>query len=312
MSLQPGSWEPLFKEYRSYLVSFAFRMTGSIADAEDLVQETFLKCTELDLKEVSNPKALMTKICANKGLDYLKSARMRRETYPGTWLPDEIPQGLSPWDVAKDAASPEEQTLLEESLTTSFLLLLEELSPKERVVFLLNEILSYSFLEISELLGKKQDACRKIAERARKIIKNNQHRVFRRPAKGSEKILFEFYSHAKMGNIQKMVQLLSPNSELWGDGGGKVKAGGFLADKEEITVFFRGLVSSGIFNSSHYKVEHHPVNGRPGIIISKRLETGAWCFDSILSFEISRGQIERIYAQRNPDKLNALVNLLLR
>src|SRR5262249_24583773 len=154
--------------------------------------------------------------------------RKRRESYIGTWLPDELPQGLHPWPHADEGASPEEAALLAESLTTSFLLLLEKLSPQERVIFLLSDVLGYSFGEIAKLLDKQTDYCRKAAERARNSIKGNRVR-FSPPPQNAEKILAEFFSYAKNGDAQKMAQLLSKNSELWGDGGGRVKAAGHLA-----------------------------------------------------------------------------------
>lgn len=303
------SWDSLFIKYRSYLVSFAFRMTGSLADAEDLVQETFLKCSEIDIKTIENPKSFLTKVCSNKGIDYLRSAKKKREVYPGIWLPDEIPKGLAPWDFNLEVSSPEEETILVESLTTSFLLILEKLSPQERIVFLLKEVFHYSYLEISELLDKKQESCRKIAERAREAVKKNRHLTFKPPSKEKEKVIFDFFSLAKEGDLQKMVKMLSSDTELWGDGGGHVKASGYLNKQEEIISFFDNLISSGIFNSHLHQVEFRQVNYRPGVVISRKLETGTWVFDTVLSLEIKDSKIIRIYAQRNPEKLATLINL---
>lgn len=156
MEIQYGSWAAIFIEHRPSLISFAFRMTGSLADAEDLVQETFLECARVELLKIEHPKSWLMKVCSNKGIDYLKSARKRRESYIGTWLPDGLPQSLHPWPSADEGVSPEEAALLAESLTTSFLLLLEKLSPQERVIFLLSDVLGYSFSEIAKFLNKKQ------------------------------------------------------------------------------------------------------------------------------------------------------------
>jgi len=125
------AWESDWKQYRPFLISFAYRMTGSLSEAEDLVQDTFLECARVPRSEIRNPKSWLTKICANKGIDHLKSAYKRRETYPGTWLPDAIPDSLQVWTNLHGSESPEKTLIVSESLTTSFLLLAERLTPEE-------------------------------------------------------------------------------------------------------------------------------------------------------------------------------------
>ena len=115
------AWESDWKQYRPFLISFAYRMTGSLSEAEDLVQDTFLECARVPRSEIRNPKSWLTKICANKGIDHLKSAYKRRETYPGTWLPDVIPDSLQVWTNLHGSESPEKTLIASESLTTSFL-----------------------------------------------------------------------------------------------------------------------------------------------------------------------------------------------
>src|SRR6185295_14870114 len=165
-----NDWESDWKQYRPFLISFAFRMTGSLSEAEDLVQDTFLECARIPRSEIKNPKSWLTKICANKGIDHLKSAYKKRETYPGTWLPDVIPDSLQIWTSLHESESPEENLIASESITTSFLLLVERLTPEERAVYLLSEVFEYSFREISTFLEKSEDACRKTAQRARAAV----------------------------------------------------------------------------------------------------------------------------------------------
>ena len=125
-----SAWEPRLLQHKQYLIAFAFRMTGSLAEAEDIVQDTFIECAYVDPLTIDNHKAWLTRVCSNKGLDHLKSAYKKRVTYPGVWLPDAIPESLELADEFE----------LAESATTSFLLLAEKLSPEERVVYLLFEV----------------------------------------------------------------------------------------------------------------------------------------------------------------------------
>lgn len=300
-------WSETILKYRPYLIAFSFRMTGSLAEAEDIVSDTILECSKYNPMEIKNHKAWLTKICSNKALDYLKSARKKRESYVGVWLPDEVPSGLQIWGNLEEVENSEHKLILDESLTTSFLLLLQKLTPQERVIYLLSEIFDYSFKEISDFLGKNIPACKKIAQRARDGISSERVK-FDLPPKESEEILRRFFVSAKNGNIQDMIDLLSSDSELWGDGGGKVSAAGFINSIEMIFNFFNCLVTSEVFKSDLYRSEIHTVNSRPGVVISKK-DNDKWLFDTILSFEFKGDKIARIYAQRNPDKLSSLTKL---
>lgn len=304
--MKTQNWDALFIQYQPYLVSVAFRMTGSLSEAEDLVQETFLECARFDISEIQNPKAWLTKVCSNKALDHLKSASKKREVYPGVWLPDELPESLQMWrHLTDEADSPEKKMILAESLTTSFLLLMETLTPEERVVYLLKEIFDYSCKEIGEFLGKSEEACRKMAQRARSSVTSKEKR-FSPPPHQAEKIVMHFFNLAKNGEIKELTELFAPDSELWGDGGGEVRVAGFIKGTENISKFYQAMAASQIYTSPNFKVEFHQVNSRPGLVISKRLPTGLWTFETILSFEFENEKIARIYAQRSPLKLKAL------
>ena len=301
-----NAWEEDWKRYRPFLISFAFRMTGSLSEAEDLVQDTFLECARIPRSEIRNPKSWLTKICANKGIDHLKSAYKKRETYPGTWLPDVIPDSLQVWASLHGSQSPEKDLIASESLTTSFLLLVERLTPEERAVYLLSEVFEYSFKEISTILEKSEVACRKTAQRARDAVLSGPR--FAPSSPDSTSVIARFFEYAKNGDRSSLVELLSDESEFWADGGGKTPAAKtILTEQTKIAAFFAALGSSNAFASGEFKFDFTSVSSRPGLVISRRLPSGLWAFETVFSFEIRDERIARIYAQRNPDKLKALL-----
>ncbi|AFY03253.1 sigma-70 family RNA polymerase sigma factor [Bdellovibrio bacteriovorus] len=304
-----NEWEPSFSQHRPYLISFTFRMTGSLAEAEDLVQDVFIEAAKTDPSTIESHKSWLTKICSHRALDLLKSAYKQRESYSGTWLPDAVPDSLQYWNLP-EADSADKNLIITESLTTSFLLLLERLNPEERAVYLLNEIFEYSFKEISEFLNKSEAACRKIAQRAREFISTNKKRF--EPAEGANptKLISQFFETARTGNTEALSLLLSDSSEFWADGGGKISAvPHILRTPFDIARFFAGIYSSRVKPPYEMKMELHPVSGRPGVVISKKLPSGDWAFETLISFEFEDGKIARIYSQRNPDKLARLTSL---
>lgn len=307
MTIFLKEWDQHLRLCRPYLLSFAFRMTGSLADAEDIVQEAILECASIDPGSISNHKSWLTKVCSNKALDHLKAAYKKRESYPGTWLPDAIPDSLQVWESLNVDRAVDQNILLSESLTTSFLLIIERLSPEERVVYLLREIFDYSFDSIAQFLNKSEAACRKIAERSRKAVQEGR-RKFDPGTGNSTELIREFFDLAKKGDAKAMTELLAEHSEFWADGGGKVSAtASVIFDPAKIAAFFASLGSSKIFRSDNHRQELAQVNHRPGVILSRQLDTGDWVMETVISFEIQDGKIARIYAQRNPDKLRALM-----
>jgi len=301
-----SAWEPDWKQHRPFLISFAFRLTGSLTEAEDLVQDTFLECAHVPRSEIKNPKSWLTKICANKGIDHLRSAYKKRETYPGTWLPDVIPDSLQIWSQLHGGDSPEKTLIASESLTPTFLLLAERLTPEERAVYLLSEVFEYSFKEISTFLDKSEEACRKTAQRARAAVQAAPRFVANSP--DSTKLIARFFDSAKNGDKASLLELLSDGSEFWSDGGGKVSAAKkVLTEPDPIATFFAALGTSKVFVAGDFKVDFTQVSSRPGLIVSRKLPSGLWSFETIFSFEILDDKIVRIYAQRNPDKLQALL-----
>jgi RNA polymerase sigma-70 factor (ECF subfamily) len=299
-------WERFFILYRPYLLSFGFRMTGSLTESEDIVQDTFMACLETDPGTVINHKAWLTKICSNKALDYFKQAYKKREAYPGVWLPDAVPESFQLWKSIEDAESPDENLLRSESLSTSFLLLLQKLTPEERVIYLLSDIFDYSFKEIATFLQKSEEAVKKTAQRARKSFDNQKR--FVGFSKDSEALISKFFESAKRGDVDLIESLLSSDSEFWSDGGGKVPAASkaVIKDNHRTARFFAGIWSSKFFNSGAIREEIKLINSRAGLVVSRLTESGEWVFDSLMTFEIEDGKIARIYSQRNPDKLEPL------
>jgi RNA polymerase sigma-70 factor (ECF subfamily) len=190
--------------------------------------------------------------------------------------------------------------------TTSFLLLVERLTPEERAVYLLSKVFEYSFKEISTFLDKSEDACRKTAHRARAAVHSAPRFLSNSP--DSTNLIARFFDRAKNGDKSSLVELLSNESEFWSDGGGKVPAAKtVLTEAGKIAAFFAALGVSKAFAPGDFKLDFTPVSSRPGLVISRRLPSGLWSFETIFSFEIRDNKIARIYAQRNPDKLKALL-----
>lgn len=304
-----AAWEGLFIQYRPYLISFTFRMTGSLTEAEDLVQDTFLECASVNPATITNPKSWLTKVCSNKSLDLMKSAMKKRESYHGVWLPDAVPESFQFWGNLKESDSPDKNIVNTESLSTSFLLMMQKLSPEERVVYLLTDIFDYSFKEISDFMNKSEDACKKIAQRARKAFEN--HKRFLPYSRESQDVIGRFFEVAKNGDARMLETFLADGSEFWADGGGKISVASkyVITEKERMAKFIAALWSSRVFAGENVKQELKEVNYRPGLVISVMGENGKWHFDTIISFELENEKIERIYVQRNPDKLEALLNL---
>lgn len=296
-------WKNLFLVHRPYLISFAFRMTGSLAEAEDIVQDTYLVCLKINPDEIQNHKSWLTKVCSNKGLDHLKSAYKKRQEYYGPWLPDSIPDIYNMWQTETEVPSHEKTLLFTESITTTFLLLIERLSPEERAVYLLSEIFDYSFKEIAEFLAKTEATCRKIAQRARESVLEHRPK-FETPSPTSVQLIQKFFEAAKLGDVESMMNLLDDSSEFWSDGGGKVSAANrVLLNKKEISKFFKLVGAAPAFHEAQYKIETALVNSMQGLVVSKMVAPDVWTFETIFSFEFLNGKIARIYAQRNPDKL---------
>src|SRR5438876_3346017 len=209
--------EDLYQEFRPLLFSIAYRMLGSVSEAEDIVQESFLRFHGASSAgaEIRSPKAFLSTVTTRLSIDHLRSARARRETYVGSWLPEPL---LT--DPGADAAQHAETA---DSLSLAFLVLLESLTPVERAVFLLREVFVYDYGEIAGILGKNEDNCRQLAVRARRQVEARKPR-FEASRRRREELARRFFAAAEEGDTEGLIGLLSADAVAYGDGGGRALA----------------------------------------------------------------------------------------
>lgn len=275
----------VFQQTRPKLFGIAYRMLGSVAEAEDIVQEAYLRYR--DAGAVQSPEPFLRKVVIRLCLDHLKSAQVQRESYVGPWLP--APVLTDPFDQASD----------HESISIAFMLLLERLSPEERAVFLLRDVFDYEYGEIAAIVGKSEDACRQIFSRARKHLTDNRPR-FRASADTHRQMLGQFIQAVQIGELDGLKNLLSEAIELRSDGGGKASAATrILKGPERVAQFLIGLARRADPRDTG---EIAILNGRESIVL--RAPDGH--VTSVLSFEIVDGLIHDVYILRNPDKMHHL------
>ena len=283
-----------FESHRRHLTGLAYRMLGSIADAEDIVQDAFLRWQAADRGDILEPRAFLSKMVTRMCLDELKSARVQREEYVGPWLPEPI--------LDESALSPEAATEVAADLSVALLLALERLSPLERAAFLLHDVFDVDFSEIAETLGRNEAACRQLATRARANVAAARPR-FKPSEDESRRITQAFMAAAATGNAKGLAQLLAKDAALYSDGGGKVNAAMRpILGGERIAQFLVAVLRAHP-PPADVRVRYTHVNGLPGFVI----ETG----DGILqtdAFDIRDGKIVAIYSVRNPDKLKHLTH----
>jgi RNA polymerase sigma-70 factor (ECF subfamily) len=280
-----------FETYRPYLFAIAYRMLGSAMDAEDMVQETYLRSQATPLETIHSLKAYLTTILVRLSVDQLQLARRKREQYIGPWLPEPILTAETP-----DAANPEKRVETEESISLAFLVLLEQLQPFERAVFLLREVFDYEFAEIAAMLEKSEAACRRSFSRAKKHLVDRRPRFPPAP-ETHRQLLTSFLAAVRSGEMSTLTNLLSENVTLWADGGGKVKQAALRPIRGRNAVA-RFSLGTRRFWPENYRVELEEVNGQAAMII----RTGGQAF-SVLTIEVEQGQIQAIRIIANPEKL---------
>jgi RNA polymerase sigma factor (sigma-70 family) len=282
------SIESLYKECKAPLFSLAYRMLGSVMDAEDVVQEAFLSFDQLpDTYVVQNERAYLYKIVTNRCLDLLRSSAKKREMYVGPWLPEPL------IDKGGLETDPSAAYLQRESISTAYLLLLQQLNAVERAVFLLREIFQYSFDEIAEMVGKSSANCRQIFHRAKKSIQFDPEQ--NPPISIAGEIVKDFVLSLSQGNRNKLLELVSENVVYYSDGGGKARVARIpITGFDQVIEFLRNLL--GMYKG---KITHSflSVNGLPGIqIIVEDIQF-------IYSFAFHNNKIQTIYNVANPEKL---------
>jgi len=282
-----------FEAYRSYLFSIAYRMLGSAMDAEDMVQETFLRAQAAPDAIVS-PKAYLATILTRLCLNQLESARTRREQYVGPWLPEPIST-----DGLTAAANPEERVEAYETISLAFLTLLEQLQPVERAVFLLREVFDYEYGEIAAMLGKSETACRQSFSRAKKHLADHQPRFTASP-ESHRRMLTSFLRAVQGGDMTALTSMLADDVTLWADGGGKVR-GAITRPLVGRDAVMRFAVGSLRLLPGPYTVELAEINGQLAAVV--RADGRAF---SVISVEVAGEQIRALRVIANPDKLARL------
>ena len=278
----PSVTTETYESLRPLAFSIAYRMLGSVAEAEDVVQEGFLRLHRADA--VEHPKAFVATVVTRLSIDELRSARARRETYVGPWLPEPIITDSRPDD---------------ESVSMALLVTLEALSPVERAVFLLHDVFDYGYDEIAEIVGKTRENCRQLAVRARRHVEARRPRY--EPSKEQRDALAgRFFEAIREGDLDGLVELLAEDAVATGDGGGKAAARKTpLHGGAKIARFMLGLMR--LAERDHYEFDFCEVNGRPGALIRQHGQVV-----SALSLEIADGRVTEFLSVANPDKLRHL------
>jgi RNA polymerase sigma-70 factor (ECF subfamily) len=283
-----------FDEHRGLLFSIAYRMLGSVADAEDILQETFIRWLQASTDDVRSTKAFLITIITRLSINYLQSARVKREEYFGQWLPE--PLATDP------GADPSHPLQVDESLSIAFLVLLERLNPTERAVFLLREVFDYDYAEIAAALGQSEANCRQILRRARQHVRAERPR-FRPSAEEHDALLERFQRAAGSGDVDGLLALLSAGVVLHTDGGGKAPA---LPNRVEGADRVARAIAGGVakFAPGDLVQRMVQINGEPGIVSYQHgLPFG------VFTIQVRDGRIAAIYAITNPDKLAYLPGL---
>jgi RNA polymerase sigma-70 factor, ECF subfamily len=280
-----------FETYRPYLFAIAYRMLGSAMDAEDMVQETYLRSQGTPLDTIRSLKAFLTTIMIRLCMDQLQLARRKREVYVGPWLPEPILTAPTP-----ASEDPAERVDREESISLAFLMLLEQLQPFERAVFLLREVFAYEFAEIATMLGKSEAACRRSFSRAKLHLRAHRPRFPASP-ETHRQLLTGFLQAAQGGDVIPLMDLLAEHVTLWADAGGKIKQAALrpIVGRDAVARFSLGTVR---FLPEDYRVELAEVNGQAAIIVRT---SGQALF--VLSIEVEAGHIQAIRIIANPEKL---------
>lgn len=280
-----------FEHYRVLLFSIAYRMTGSASEAEDLVQEAYLRYQASADQEIVSVKAYLSTIITRLALDYLKSARVAREQYVGVWLPEPI---LTSEDQELAHADIEQQ----EELSLAFLRLLETLNPPERAVFLLHEIFDYPFSDIASILEKSAANCRQIFRRARQALQDSRARFAPEPQR-QRQLLFSFLSASQAGDIEALTSLLAQDAVSWSDGGGRVQANlKPIYGQQAVARFWSFWLDQTRPNQRTLTCTQAEINGGPAILFWEEDKLAV-----VVCLMLNTTGIQEIYALLNPEKL---------
>lgn len=282
--------EELYDQYKTLLFTLAYQLTGSAADAEDAVQDVFVKAFDVHPERLEEPKAYLCKMVTNYCLNLQKSARRRREVYVGPWLPEPIR--------TPEADTIEMTVVQRDLLSYAMLVLLERLTPTERAVFVLREALGFDYSDIAELLDKRVANCRKLMSRARSKMGISEKEPVTVEAVDLEWIS-RFLTSLELGDVEHVLSLLTEDVMLISDGGGKVVAFKYpIQTRDHVARVLLDGFQGGHYYQGKLHFEASLLNGETGIVIRSGDETLAAIF-----IQLRRGKLARMYAVRNPDKL---------
>jgi RNA polymerase sigma-70 factor (ECF subfamily) len=283
-----------FEQHRPLLFSIAYRMLGSASDAEDLVQDAFLRWQHAADADIASPRAWLSTIVTRLAIDHLRSARVQRETYIGPWLPEPL--------VTEQAPGASERLALAESLSMAFLVMLETLGPVERAVFLLREVFDYDYEEIAAIVGKSADNCRQMLHRARQHLVAGRPRFAPSPEEHT-RLTQQFLATAATGDLPALVALLAEDVTLWSDGGGKTTAArNPIHGPDRVARFITGVMRKAPREMGDVRMTQ--VNGEQGLV---GYVDGQARF--VVSLEVRDERVQAVRIVVNPDKLRTIPSL---
>lgn len=283
----------VFEDHRPVLLGVAYRMLGRVADAEDVVQEAWLRWSGADRGDVREPRAYLVRVTTRLAIDRLRQVKARNEAYVGPWLPE--PYATDFGDTVPDTA---EKAVLADSVSLAVLVVLESLSPLERAVFVLREAFGYPYAEIASMLDRGEAAVRQLAGRARRHVEERRPRYEVDPGRRRE-LTERFLAAAGEGDLEGLMALLAPDVRLVGDSGGKSRAPlRVLETADKVGRFVIGAAAKGLPDPSFRFME---LNGGPALVV---LSAGRP--DSVFQLDVFDGRIQSVYIIRNPDKLLSL------
>ncbi|MCA0758170.1 RNA polymerase sigma factor SigJ [Paenibacillus sp. N4] len=281
--------QEMYNQYKGLLFKLAYQLTGSVSDAEDVVQDVFVKIYDVPQEKLTEPKAYLCKMVANRCKDLLKSARKQREQYYGEWLPEPF---LSSEDDSMDSV------IQEDLLSYAMLVLLERLSPAERAVFVLHEALGFEHREIAELLEKSEVNCRKLLSRAKTKMGVASEELVR-PEAANYEWVYSFMAALKQGNTNQILSMLDQDVVLVADGGGKASAAVKpIETRELVAQALLGPIRQASMQEGVAVIEIGHINEQPGLIL--RSNEG---IHTVAMLHIRRNHIQNLFIIRNPDKL---------
>jgi RNA polymerase sigma-70 factor (ECF subfamily) len=279
--------EAVFEEHRPGLARLAYRMLGSLADADDVLQEAYLRWSRGDRSETTSPRAYLAAIVTNLCINRRRTIDARKETYVGPWLPEPV--------VGPAEADPGRGAEVAESVSLALLVVLESLGPVERAGYLLRRVFDYGYDEIAQVLGRSEAACRQLVSRAEARVRERRPRFD--PDPGEAGRLTDAFLHAcSTGDLDGLVRLLADDAVLVSDGGGKVQAAlAPIRGADRIARFFLGILRKA---PSGVELRRVSVNGQPGVVVVHQGQVV-----QVMSLDVADGRVAACYIVRNPDKL---------